>query len=235
MATFVLVHDAWHGGWCWRKLTPFLHARDHQVYTPTLTGLGEHSHLLKREIGLETHVRDIVSVLAFEDLSDVILVGHGYGGMIISGAAERTSQRIARLVYFDAFVPEDGQSCFDINPGSRIWFHEQAKREGDGWRIPAPPPEFMGVTDPIDAEWLKARMTPMPILTHEQTIRLHNPEAAKLPRSYIWCTWSESYAETAARVRRLGWDYHELHNGHDAMLIVPGQVASILEKYVSRS
>lgn len=231
MATFVLVHDAWHGGWCWRKLVPFLHARDHQVYTPTLTGLGEHRHLLRRDIGLETHIQDIVSVLVYEDLAEVILIGHGYGGMVISGVAEQAAQRITRLVYFDAFVPENGQSCFDINPGSRIWFQEQARREGEGWLIPPLPPEFMGVTDPIDAEWLKTRMTPMPILTHEDKVKLGNAEAAKLLRSYIWCTWSEGYGQTAARVRQCGWDYHELHTGHDAMLIVPGQVAQILELY----
>ncbi len=230
MATFVLVHDAWHGGWCWRKLAPFLHARDHQVYMPTLTGLGEHSHLLKREIGLETHIQDVVSLLTFEDLSDVILIGHGYGGMVISGAAEQAAQRITRLVYFDAFVPQDGQSCFDISPGSRIWYYQQANRSGDGWLVPPPPPEFMGVTDPIDSEWLKERMTPMPILTHEQKVQLRNPEAAKLPCSFIWCAWSESFAEIAARVRRLGWDYHELQAGHDAMLIVPGQLAQALEQ-----
>jgi pimeloyl-ACP methyl ester carboxylesterase len=230
MATFVLVHGSWHGGWCWRKLTPFLHARGHMVFTPTLTGLGERSHLLKRDVGLVTHVQDITSLLAFEDLWDVVLVGHHYGGMVISGVAEQASHRIARLIYFDAFVPEDAQSCFDINPGSRIWFHEQARTLGDGWWVPPPPPEFMGITDPIDAEWLKARMTPMPLLAHEQKLQLRSIDAMRLPRSYVWCTWFEGFGETAAHVRRLGWDYHELRTGHDAMLIVPGQVARALEQ-----
>src|SRR4051812_8081549 len=108
MATFVLVHGAWHGGWCWRKLTPLLRAAEHAVYTPTLTGLGERAHLGGPDVGLATHVRDVVTVLWYEDLSGVVLVGHSYGGMVIGGVADQVPERLAHLVYLDAYVPEPG-------------------------------------------------------------------------------------------------------------------------------
>src|SRR5262245_14863398 len=119
MATFVLVHGAWHGGWCWQRVSPLLRARGHEVFAPTLTGLGERSHLLTREIGLETHVADVVNAIRWEDLTDVVLCGHSYGGMVISGAADRMADRVRSLVYLDAFVPADGQSIFDFMTAER--------------------------------------------------------------------------------------------------------------------
>ena len=137
MVTFVLVHPAWLGGWCWRKVTPLLRARGHEVFTPTLTGLGERSHLAKRDIGLETHIQDVVNVLEYEDLSRVILVANSSGGVVITGVADRLPERIARLVYVDAFVPEDGQSLLDIIPPERRPVMESLVRtEGQGWLLP---------------------------------------------------------------------------------------------------
>jgi pimeloyl-ACP methyl ester carboxylesterase len=113
MSTFVLVHGSWHGGWCWRKVTPLLRLAGHEVYTPTLAGLGEHAHTLSREVNLETHIMDVVNLMQFEDLKDVILVGHSMGGMVIAGAANASPDRIRQLVYLDAVTPSDGQSLFD--------------------------------------------------------------------------------------------------------------------------
>jgi pimeloyl-ACP methyl ester carboxylesterase len=115
-ATFVLIHGAWHGGWCWKKLTPLLRAAGHEVYTPTLTGLADRAHLLSPQIGLNTHIADISALLEYEDLHNVILVGHSDGGMVITGVAEVAAQRLAHLVFLDAFVPQDGQSLFDTIP-----------------------------------------------------------------------------------------------------------------------
>src|SRR5215211_1043953 len=116
MATFVLVAGAWHGGWCWRKVTPLLRAAGHEVFAPTLTGLGERSHLAHPDVGLTTHIQDIVNLLEYEDLNDVVLVGHSYSGMVITGVAEQVPGRLAHLVYLDAFVPENGQALVDLLP-----------------------------------------------------------------------------------------------------------------------
>ena len=143
MATFVLVHPAWFGGWCWRKVTPLLRARGHDVHTPTLTGLGERAHLACPEIGLGTHIEDAVNVLRYQDLSDVILVGISSGRMVISGVADRLPQRIARLVYLDAVVPEEGQCLLDlIPPDRRAAMEALVEAEGNGWLLPrfAPAP-----------------------------------------------------------------------------------------------
>lgn len=113
MATFVLVHGSNHGGWCWRKVTPLLSEDGHEVYTPTLTGLGERSHLVSKDIGLDTHILDIIQVLEYEGLNKVILVGHSYGGLVIGGVAEKVPERIRRLVYLDAYIPQDNKSAFD--------------------------------------------------------------------------------------------------------------------------
>ena len=147
MATFVLVHGAWHGGWCWKKVTPLLRAAGHEVYTPTLTGLGERAHLLTREVDLDTHIRDIINVLEYEELRDVILVGHSYAGMVIAGVADRVPARLAHLVYLDAFVPRDGQASLSLSPPElEAHLRAQALAEGDGWRVPAPPAAWYGVT-----------------------------------------------------------------------------------------
>ena len=116
MATFVLVHGAWHGSWCWKRVRKALQARGHDVFTPTLTGVGERSHLLSPDVNLDTHITDVVNLIRWEELSGIVLCGHSYGGCVITGVADRLSDRIAALVYLDAFVPEDGQSLYDILP-----------------------------------------------------------------------------------------------------------------------
>lgn len=232
-ATFVLVHGGWHGGWCWRRVAPLLRAAGQEVHTPTLTGLGERAHLLDPRIDLETHARDVVDVLTDEELSGVILVGHSYGGMVIAGVADRASDRLAHLVFLDAFVPDDGQSLFDLlRPDRREVYRQGAREQGGGWRVPPPPPQALGVTDGEQARWLADQLTPQPIRTFEQPVRFTDPAAAALPRTYIHCTAGPlvpSFAPFAARLRAApGWRYHELATGHDAMLTAPDEVAEVL-------
>jgi pimeloyl-ACP methyl ester carboxylesterase len=137
MATFLLIHGAWHGGWCWKKATPLLREASHQVFTPTLTGLGERSHLAHPLIGLETHVRDLAQVLTYENLSEVILVGHSSAGTLITAVAERVPERIAHLVYLDGFVPQDGQSTMDLINFLREPWEARVRAEGYGWLLPS--------------------------------------------------------------------------------------------------
>jgi pimeloyl-ACP methyl ester carboxylesterase len=232
-ATFVLVHGGWHGGWCWRHVAPLLRVAGHAVYAPTLTGLGERAHLLDPAVDLDTHVRDVVEFLEGENLREVILVGHSYGGMVIAGAADLTAARLAHLVFLDAFVPEAGQSLFDLlRPERRDLYRQGAREHGEGWRVPPPPPQALGITDEAEAQRLAAMLTPQPLRTFEQPVRLTDTAAAVLSRSYVHCTTgplAPSFAPFANRTRAApGWSYHELATGHDAMLTTPGELARVL-------
>src|SRR3954447_6789466 len=171
MATFVLVHGAWLGGWVWKEVAALLREAGHEVYTPTLTGLGERSHLANREIGLDTHICDVVQVLEYEDLWDVVLVGHSYGGMVITSVADCVPDRLAHLVYLDAFVPDDGQSLHDLVPtDGSTRDREMARREGDGWRIPLEEPWCMGTNDVL--RWMHPYPTDQPLRSFDQPLYL---------------------------------------------------------------
>jgi len=232
MATFVLVHGSWHGGWCWQKVARLLRQSGHEVYTPTLTGLGERSHLATKKSGLELHIQDILNVLEFEDLHKVVLVGHSYAGLVITSVAERAPGRVARLVYLDAFIPHDGQSAFDMLPGAEKEWRQQAAEQGDGWLVPPLPPSVMGITDPADIAWVQDRLTPLPIFTHQQPYRLTSAAALQLPKTYVLCT-GFGFQSTAREAQSLGWDYFELETGHDAMITMPDELAGIFNSLVS--
>jgi pimeloyl-ACP methyl ester carboxylesterase len=221
-ATFVLVHGAWHGGWCWKKLMPLLQDGGHRVFAPTLTGLGERGHLLSPAIDLTTHVQDITAVLEYEDLREVILVGHSYGGMVISGVAETATRRLAQLVYLDAFLPQDGKAIKDYAPLNPT-------RE-DGWRVPVPgmPPRF-GVTDKDDVAWMEARLGDHPAKTFADSLKLSADKTAMLGHSFIQCTKAPFFSEAAERAKREGFRFRELFAaGHDAMITQPRALADIL-------
>ena len=222
----MLVHGAWHGGWCWRRVTPLLRAAGHEVYSPTLTGLGERAHLLSPEIGLDTHVEDIRAVLEYEDLGDAILVGHSYGGVVITGVAA-VSTRLAHLVYLDAFTPAHGQALLDLLPAERrATFEEQAR---DGWLVPAQPLERFGVTDEADLEWARPRIGDQPLKTFTQPVSDPEGAAQRLPRTYIWAAQFPGFAEFAARTRSdPTWRYREVATGHDAMITAPRPLADLL-------
>jgi pimeloyl-ACP methyl ester carboxylesterase len=234
LGTFVLVHGGWHGGWCWRDVSRTLRAAGHAVWAPTLTGLGERAHLLTPDTDLDLHIQDIVNVLEYEDLSNVILVGHSYAGMVIAGVADRVPERLAHLVFLDAFVPTDGQSLFDLlRPERRDMYRQQTQVHGDGWRVPPPPPQALGVTETAQAAWLSARLTPQPLASFEQPVRLQHTAAERLTRTYIHCTEgpiAPSFAPFAATAQaEPGWRYAELPTGHDAMLITPQSLAGLLQ------
>jgi pimeloyl-ACP methyl ester carboxylesterase len=240
MATFVLVHPAWFGGWCWKKVSPLLRARGHAVHTPTLSGLGERVHLARPEIGLDTHVDDVVNLLVYEDLHDVVLVSNSSGGAVITGVADRAPERIARLVYLDAFVPEDGQSLLDIiSPERRADMERLVASEGGGWLLPrfAPPPwetfarESWQITGEADLQWILPRLVPTPFGHFRDPVRRRNPRAETVPRTYIRCLdWPHAgfdrYAEAARRSP--AWTWRGLSASHLPYITQPGEMSELL-------
>ncbi len=240
MATFVLVHPAWLGGWCWRKVTSRLRTRGHDVYTPTLTGLGERVHLANEAISLATHVEDVVNVLEFEDLRRVILVGNSSGGMVIAGVADRVPERLAAVVYLDAFVPADGQSLVDLLPaGRRQAMEDLVKAEGQGWRLPrfAPPPwdEIVrgpwGVTADEDVAWMLARLAPTPFRHFTDRLTHSNPAVARVNHVFVRCRLFENAAfDRHAEMAResAGWRYREMATPHLPYVTHPAELAEVL-------
>lgn len=230
MATYVLVHGAWHGGWCWQRVTPLLRAAGHEVFTPTLTGLGERSHLANAEIDLNVHIQDVVNVLEYEDLRTVILVGHSYGGMVITGVSERAADRLAHLFYLDAFVPCDGQTLADlVAPQFRDELQQQA--QASGGLLPPFPVSQYGVFAEADVRWVEPKLVPQPFKTLVTTVRLTNAKALALPRSYVYCNSPamgpfDAFAERTRTEK--GWRYHELATGHDAMVTMARPLADLL-------
>ncbi len=197
MSTVVLVHGAWTGGWCWRMVRARLQSAGHEVYTPTLTGLGERIHLAQPDIGLDTHILDVINALEYEELRDVVLVGHSYGGMVISGVAEKVPHRIARLVYLDAFV----EAQLDLLlPSARAMLEQLFWSGTDGWRVPPLPGGG-------------SRLSAQPWKCFTQTLRLGNPVAAAIPSIYIRCTadkapgefMEQSFARSVARACAAAW------------------------------
>lgn len=229
MATVVLVHGSFHGGWCWRKVAPRLTAAGHTVPTPTLTGLGERSHLVGPRVGLDLHVEDVVNVLAYEDLTDVVLVGHSYGGLVVTGVAEQCADRLAHLVYLDGYLPEDGESAWDITPDGKPRWEEWAREAGTDWLVPpVDPAEFYRITDPEDLAWLRGKLCPMPLATHEEPVEAPDERSKTLPRTYIECEDYETFTHQAEKAREEGLDVRELATGHDAMVSAPDALSDVL-------
>ena len=230
MTTFVLVHGTGCGGWIWQKMAPLLSVGGHAVFTPTLTGVGERSHLLNRGVNLTTHITDIASLLFYEDLSEVVLVGHSYAGMVITGVAANAPERLKRLVYLDAYVPDDGQTESDLWPAGMQAEIEADEAADRGLRQP-PSLDFLGITDPEMAAWVKARLTPHPLATYNEPVPVGNAKSAALPRAFIHCLSGPTtpvFAPFAAKARAGGWEVHELATGHSAMLTMPLEVAELL-------
>ena len=230
--TFVLVHGAWHGGWCWSRVASILRGRGHSVFAPTQTGLGERSHLLSKSIDLEVFIADIANVLKWEDLNDVVLVGHSFGGNATSGVADRMRDRIRRLVYLDAVVLEDGQSVFGQLPKDVVEARTKAAQQtSGGLSIPAPPPSAFGITDAAQAQSVASRLTPHPFNTYVSPLKLENKVGNDLPTSYIVCTDPIYKPLEATRnwVKAAGWKMIEIRSGHDAMVIAPERLAELLD------
>jgi len=233
MATVVLVHGSMHGGWCWRRVIPLLRAANHDVFAPTLTGLGERAHLAHPGIDLDTHVRDVLGGLEYEDLDQVVLVGHSYGATVVAGVADRLPGRIAHLVYLDGAVAGDGKAVLDLFPsGDQAARRALVEAEGDGWRLPPADPAAFGVTDAADAAWVRAKLVPQPFETLTQPLRLVNPAGFTGPKTYIACVEAGQSGWRDTMVKRArtqpGWHYRELASGHDAMITVPRELADLL-------
>lgn len=230
MATFVVAHGAWSAGWAWKKMHPLMRHAGHGLITPTYTGLGERGHLAAPDIDLETHIADMLGVLEIEDLRDVVLIGHSYGGMVATGVADRARNRIARLIYLDAFVPGDGQSLFDLSPpGGPDHMRDRARAGGDDWLVPSNP--IPPDTSEADIAWIEPRRMDQPIKTLEQKLRLHNG-ALTLPRAYIYCTWiapADPFGRFAEMARNdPDWRYLELDASHSPHITAPEQLRDLL-------
>jgi pimeloyl-ACP methyl ester carboxylesterase len=209
--TFVLVHGAWHGGWCWSRVADRLRAAGHVVFTPTQTGLGERKHLLPKDITLDTFTKDIANVIEAEELSNIILVGHSFGGLAISGVADAMPDKIRHLVI-----------------AAR---RKAAEETSGGLSLPTPPPSAFGVSDAKDTEWVKRRLTPHPLGTYTSTLNIKGPVGNNLPRTYIHCT-NPSYAALESSRQwvkaQQGWRWADIATGHDAMVMAPEELTRML-------
>jgi pimeloyl-ACP methyl ester carboxylesterase len=228
MSEFVLVHGSYHGGWVWEAVAADLRDAGYEVHAPTMTGLGERSHLIAPYIGLSVHIEDIVRTLECRDLTDVVLVGHSYGGLVITGVAEACAERLVRLVYLDGFVPEDGESAWDIAPDAQEAWEARMAATGTEWLVlPPDPADKYGETGSL-ADWHREQLTPMSMWTHEEPIRLPENRAAELPRSYIECTEYRTFRHMGEKARDGEFDYHRLETHHNPILYMPELVSERL-------
>ena len=232
MATFVLVHGAWHGGWCWARVAPRLRAAGHDVYTPTMTGFGERSHQLSPAVGLETNITDIANVLLWEELNNVILVAASYAGMVTTCVADRMPERISALVYQNAFIAADGVAQNDLLPDWRREMIEKELAEAeDAWCMPAPDPKLFGVTDPAELEWIGSKMAPQSAKTFQDKARVTGAHEAITNRTYIRATgypnntFDRYLAEAQADP---SWRAEVLETSHDAMISAADDIVRIL-------
>ncbi|MDT8999797.1 alpha/beta fold hydrolase [Paucibacter sp. APW11] len=228
MSDFVLVHGAWHGAWCWRRVLPTLWGAGHRVFTISLSGVGERAHLLSPDIRLQTHIDDVASVIEAEELEQAVLVGHSYAGMVITGVADRMPARIGQLVYLDAVVPEPGESW-----SSRHSAATQAERRALIERhgcLPALPPTAFGL-QAEDARWVERRQTAHPGGVYDDPLHFDPARLAALPRSFIDCTDPALPTIAVARQRvreQPGWQVMEIATGHDAMISAPEALCDAL-------
>ena len=229
MTTFVLVHGAWHGGWCYARTARILRGQGHDVFTPTLTGVGERAHLAGKEVNLSLHVLDVCNVLKWEDLSDVVLCGHSYSGMVITGVADAMPERIRSLVYLDAFVPENGKAVWDYFLPERREMALQATLSAGG-RLPPTPAERFNVNE-ADRAWVDEKCVPMAIACFLERIRLTGAHAKVKKSTYIWAQdWNPSpfHAFYEKLKADKAWTVHATRTGHDVMLDDPEGLARLL-------
>jgi pimeloyl-ACP methyl ester carboxylesterase len=227
--TIVFVHGAWAGGWHYTKVEPLLEEAGHTVYRPTMTGLGERVHLAGPEVGLSTHIEDIVKVLEFEDLHEVVLVGHSYGGMVIAGVAERVPERIDKLVYFDAILPENGESFASLFGDAVDTMATAGGGGAEPWQL-VPRWVEEGEPPPVDV--------PQPILTFTEPIELANPDAAELPAAFLLTVEAGKEADDfdffADRARSRGWEVTEMEGDHNPHWFQPEAFVDVLMRVVEK-
>lgn len=235
MATFIVAHGAWSAGWTWKKMRPLMRAAGHELFTPSYTGIGERSHLAHRGIDLNAHIGDILNVLRFEDLTDVVLIGHSYGGMVATGVADRAPERIRHLVYLDAFAPRNGEAAMSLQPEAvRLRMADAVRTSGDGWRVPPNP--MPPDTSEADVAWAMPKRVMQPVKTFQQPIELTGA-VEKLPRSYIYCTRSgpgDVFRQFAQRAKtEPGWRYVEMDASHNPHITCPESLMAVLNELAS--
>jgi pimeloyl-ACP methyl ester carboxylesterase len=227
--TYVLVHGAWHGGWCWRRVADLLEAKGHKVYAPSLTGVADRSHLLSKSITLDTHILDVANLMEWEDLQNVVLCGHSYGGWPISGVAEKQEKRIRSIIYLDAFLPNNGQKVLDTNTPDRKKSVLEGIEKGELAR-PGPSAAAFFVNEK-DQAWVNAKMTAQPIGVSTQPLVLTGARDRITKKAYVrarkypqpdFDRWYEQCKADAS------WKVFDLNCGHDAMIDAPSDVAEIL-------
>ena len=229
MATFVLVHGAWHGGWCYARTAKILRGQGHDVFTPTFTGVGERAHLAGREVNVSLHILDVCNVLKWENLTEVVLCGHSYGGMVVTGVADAMPERIRSLVYLDGFVPENGKAVWDYFLPER----REAVIQGTlaaGGRVPPAPAERFNV-NVADRAWVDAQCVPMAIECFLERIRLTGAHQRVTRRMYICAKgWGPSpFSAFYAKLKGdKEWTVHETQTGHDVMVDDPEGLARLL-------
>ena len=234
MATVVLAHGAWSAAWAWKKMRPLFRKAGHEFFSPTYTGLGERAHLARPEVDLSTHVQDVLAVLEIEGLKEVTLLGHSYGGMVATGVADKAADRIARVVYIDAFAPKDGQSLFDLlGPKGEAHMRAGAAKDGDGWKLPLNP--MPPDTSPEDAAWAVLKRRPQPIKTFEEKIKLAS--AAFPPRHYIYARKNgpgDVFRQFAERAKNEpGWTHHEIDASHNPHITCPDVLMALLSNIMA--
>ena len=236
MSEIVLVHGGWHGGWCWRPVADRLRAAGHTVFAPSLTGLADRSHLLNPDIGVETHIADIKHLIEWEDLTDAVLVGHSYGGIVTTCVADRMPARISALIYLDAVVPEPGTWIPDNIPPDRLErARTEARTRGDGWRVPAPD-AALWVDDRRLRDWINGRTTAHPLRTFEEALTLGRDWERVKKKMYIRAERhpNASFDEFCRKhERKPKWSVHRLPTFHDAMLTMPGETTALILSAVS--
>jgi pimeloyl-ACP methyl ester carboxylesterase len=231
---YILVHGAWHGSWCWKRVRAELQSAGHDVFTPTLTGLGERSHLNSATVDLSTHIADIVNLIQWEELSDVVLCGHSYAGCVISGVADQIPDRIRALVFLDAFLPKNGESLMHIVPSEVAQaLREQARTTGEGWKLNPIPAQFFGVRDPHDVAWIDAQCTPQAIAAFEERIKLTGNLEHIQDIAYVFPTERHpNLLVSHERSKAKGWKIRTIgSSGHEIMIDHPQELANFLLEY----
>jgi pimeloyl-ACP methyl ester carboxylesterase len=231
--TYVLVHGAFHGGWCWKEVITQLRALGHVVYRPTQTGMGERAHLIDSNPSLETFIQDIVNVILYDDIKDIVLVGHSFAGAVISGVADRIPEHLRHLVYLDAGLLQSGECPADVpSPEIIEKYKQRAVTLSSGVVVlPPPDPANFGITDPEKLMMMRRKLSPHPFRTYFDPLELKNPIGNGLPATYIACT--EPLFPNTAKARELakrlpGWNYLEIATGHDAMMLMPTELTAML-------
>lgn len=233
--TFVLVHGAWHGGWCWRDVANILRSNGHKVLTPTMTGLGERHHLARRDTDMNTHIQDILNVLKFEEASDVILVGHSYGGPVAEAVHDQAAEQIDKVVMLDAVVLDEGRS--NLSRATPEMIAGVKKTLIDGFMLPSWPVEAFGVL-PSDGDvydWVKRRLTSMPFACLETPLTLSNGGLKGPGTLYVSCDgrpFGDGSKPGLEAAKSRGWSTASLDTGHDAMVTAPKALAELLMEQI---